>query len=60
VQDLAARLRRGEVVVAARIAEERLLLDVRAVRDGEVDDLAASVAEAWEAQPVVGGEAGHA
>ncbi len=60
VQGLAARLRRGEVVVAARIAEERLLLDLRAVRDGEVDELATSVAEAWESQPAVSGEAGHA
>jgi L-seryl-tRNA(Ser) seleniumtransferase len=60
VEELAARLRRGDVAVAARIAAERLLLDMRAVRDGEVDVLAASVADAWESQPAATGEAGHA
>jgi L-seryl-tRNA(Ser) seleniumtransferase len=60
VQDLASRLRRGETVVAARIAEDRVLLDMRAVRDREVDELAACVADAWESEARVGGEAGHA
>ena len=59
-QDLSSRLRRGDLVVAARIADERLLLDMRAVRDNEIEALAASVAEAWEPQALASGEAGHA
>jgi len=36
----AERLRRGEPAVVCRVHEGRLLLDVRAVRDGEVEELA--------------------
>ncbi len=40
---LAARLRAGEPAVVGRVHEGRLLLDVRSVRDEEVEELAAAV-----------------
>jgi L-seryl-tRNA(Ser) seleniumtransferase len=40
---LAARLRAGEPAVVGRVHEGRLLLDVRTVRDEEVEELAAAV-----------------
>lgn len=40
---LEAALRHGEVPVIARIAEDRVLLDVRTVSDAEVEPLAAAV-----------------
>ena len=43
---LARRLRLGRPAVAGRIAEGRLLLDVFAVADGEVEALAAAVRDA--------------
>ena len=43
---LAERLRRGEPAVLARVQGERVLLDVLAVRDAEVDELAVAVATA--------------
>jgi L-seryl-tRNA(Ser) seleniumtransferase len=43
---LAERLRRGEPAVLARVHGDRVLLDVLAVRDTEVDELAVAVATA--------------
>ena len=43
---LAERLRRGEPAVLARVHDQRVLLDVLAVRDTEVDELAVMVATA--------------
>ena len=43
---LAERLRRGEPPVLARVHGDRVLLDVLAVRDTEVDELAVAVATA--------------
>jgi L-seryl-tRNA(Ser) seleniumtransferase len=43
---LAERLRRGEPAVLARVQEGRVLLDLRAVRDEEVDELAGAVLRA--------------
>jgi L-seryl-tRNA(Ser) seleniumtransferase len=45
-QGLADRLRTGRPSVLARVREGRLLLDLRAVRDEEVEQLAAAVARA--------------
>jgi len=42
-EGLAARLRRGLTGVVGRVHEDRLLLDMRTVRDDEVDELAACV-----------------
>jgi L-seryl-tRNA(Ser) seleniumtransferase len=46
---LAARLRQGETPVVARIAGDRLLLDMLTVADGEVAALAHAVEAAWHA-----------
>ena len=46
---LAARLRRGEPPVVARIAEGRLVLDMLSVSDAELQALADAVAAAWTA-----------
>ena len=43
---LAARLRSARVPVLARIHEDRVVLDVRTLLDGEEDDLCTSLAEA--------------
>jgi L-seryl-tRNA(Ser) seleniumtransferase len=43
---LAGRLRRGEPPVLARVHGDRVLLDVLAVRDSEVDELAVALATA--------------
>jgi L-seryl-tRNA(Ser) seleniumtransferase len=43
---LAGRLRRGEPPVHARVQGDRVLLDVLAVRDSEVDELAVALATA--------------
>jgi L-seryl-tRNA(Ser) seleniumtransferase len=43
---LAERLRRGEPAVLGRVQGERVLLDVLAVREAEVDELAVAVATA--------------
>ncbi|TNE90218.1 MAG: L-seryl-tRNA(Sec) selenium transferase [Deltaproteobacteria bacterium] len=43
---LAKRLRTGSPAVVARLARERLVLDVRTVRDDEIDALVARVASA--------------
>ena len=48
--DLAAALRGGVPPVIGRIAEERLLLDLRSVDPREDDDLAEAVASAARAQ----------
>ena len=60
----AALLRAGPWPVVARIAQERLLLDVRAVLDVEIQPLAAAVADAWHAAklalPARGEAVGHA
>ena len=58
---LAARLRRGAPPVVGRIADDRLLLDVRTVREDEIPELAERVADACEpALAASAGEAGHA
>jgi L-seryl-tRNA(Ser) seleniumtransferase len=65
-EELAAQLRQGEPAVAGRIADGRLLLDLRTVCDGEVEELAAVVTEAVAkvaGSPRLsppGSEAGHA
>jgi L-seryl-tRNA(Ser) seleniumtransferase len=41
--DLAAALRVGTPAVVCRVHEDRLLFDLRAVRDAEVEDLAAAL-----------------
>ncbi len=51
LEPLAARLRKGGPPVIGRLAEERLLLDVRTVGDGEVELLSERVAEAWHDVP---------
>jgi L-seryl-tRNA(Ser) seleniumtransferase len=43
VDDLAAALRKGTPAVVCRVHEDRLLFDLRAVRDAEVEDLAAAI-----------------
>jgi len=59
--DLAARLRRGALPVVGRIADDRLLLDVRTIREDELLELAERVAEAFETARIAeAGEAGHA
>lgn len=47
VEALHRALRRGEPAVVARIAEGRLLLDVRTVEPGDLASLADAVAAAW-------------
>ncbi len=49
VGELAARLRRGRPAVLGYVHDGRLLLDVLAVRDDEVDELAAAVSAAQTA-----------
>jgi len=44
--DLADRLRDGEPPVLARVQDRRVLLDMRAVRDEELDDLVEAVIQA--------------
>jgi L-seryl-tRNA(Ser) seleniumtransferase len=44
--ELAARLRQGDPPVIARITDGRLILDVRTIRDDEVDATAAAVTQA--------------
>jgi len=39
VEEFARRLRCGSVAVVGRIEHERLLLDMRTVADGEIDDV---------------------
>lgn len=46
LEALAERLRRGTPCVFARIARDRLLLDVRTLQDGEEEELAAAVRRA--------------
>ena len=53
-EDLAGRLRRGEPAVAGRVREERLLLDARALRDGELDDVVTAVRRVIEGGPEPG------
>jgi L-seryl-tRNA(Ser) seleniumtransferase len=43
VEELEARLRKGDPPVVGRIAKGRLLLDMRTVRDGELAGLAAAL-----------------
>ncbi|MHB8417253.1 MAG: L-seryl-tRNA(Sec) selenium transferase [Myxococcales bacterium] len=61
LEALAAQLRRGAPPVVGRLAEDRLLLDVRTVREDEIPELAAAIADARDAGRVAAaGEAGHA
>jgi L-seryl-tRNA(Ser) seleniumtransferase len=45
---LAERLRRGEPAVLARIQDDRVLLDLRAVHDEELGELAEAVLRALQ------------
>ena len=45
-EELAAKLRAGEPPVVGLVRDGRTLLDVRALRDDEVDELAAAVERA--------------
>jgi len=46
VEELARRLRLGKMPVVGRISQERLLLDMRTVRDDEVETVAAALVRA--------------
>jgi L-seryl-tRNA(Ser) seleniumtransferase len=50
-EPLAAALRRASVPVLARVRDERVLLDVRTLLEGDEDALAASLAEALRGPP---------
>ena len=47
IDGLARRLRLGEPAVVGRVARGRLVLDMLAVTDSEVEDVAAAVRRAW-------------